>query len=408
MSYNYFQETLVPSTSAWSIGTQQRPFKDIWLGYGSLNLANFVTGASGLALDNVNNTLTLTKGTAGFQILNPVGNTIFYASSAGNISSYVGLASAGGGGSFLIVGTANRQYQPVLNPGVMMQVVGADNYNNRIIYDSFGVNGSNNTFPQIIGRAARGSAYTPTYTLSGDVIFRITANGYNALSGFTQSNGSAVSPSFIEAVATESFSGTSAGTEWRFYNATKGDVTGASTLDLVIDNTGVKVPVASAGITFGDGSFQNTAYVAPPSGTYATQISGTWVPQISAAGYALSAVGYSGGTPVGAYIKTGRYVYCTFNISVSAFTGVSNSANLYLVNLPFAVENGPLLMPFGDLSVYRYAGLTGGGQGITGGNEGTSQGFTLYNIGPGSTVNLTPNIFSVPASMVGSLRYMSS
>ena len=399
MSYNYFQETLVPSTSAWSIGTVQRPFRDIWLGYGSLNLANYTTGASGIALDNTNNILTLAQGSNGFQILNTAGNTIFYASSAGNISSYAGLASAGGGGSFLVVGTASRQYQPVLNPGVMMQVVGADNYNNRIIYDSFGVNGSNNTFPQIIGRTARGSAYTPTNTLSGDVIFRITANGYNALSGFTQPTGSAVSPTFFEAIATESFSGTSVGTEWRFYNATRGDTTGASTLDLVIDNTGVRVPVASAGITFGDGSFQNTAFY---------QISGTWVPQISAAGYALSAVGYSGGTPVGAYIKTGRYVYCTFNISVSAFTGVSNSANLYLVNLPFAVENGPLLMPFGDLSVYRYAGLTGGGQGITGGNEGTSQGFTLYNISPGSTVNLTPNIFSTPASMVGSLRYISS
>ena len=407
MSYNYFQQTLVPSTSTWSIGTINRPFKDIWLSYGSLYFSNANTpGASSVALDNTNNVLTLAQGSAGFQILNPIGGTVFSALSSGIMQSYVGLASAGGGGAFQIIGTGSRASQPVISPGVIMHVTGADGLNNRIIYDSYG--NSSNTFVQLIGRSARGTAGTPTYTLSGDVLLRFSANGYNGISGFTQSNGSNFSPSYIQCVTTEPFSGASTGTQWQVYNATKGDTSSTGTLDLIIDNKGITVPVVSAGITFGDGSFQNTAYVAPPSGTYAAQISGTWVPQISAAGYALSAVGYSGGTPVGAYIKTGRYVYCTFNISVSAFTGVSNSANLYLVNLPFAVENGPLLMPFGDLSVYRYAGLTGGGQGITGGNEGTSQGFTLYNISAGSTVNLTPNIFSVPASMVGSLRYMSS
>ena len=264
MSYNYFQQSIVPSTSAWSIGTLNRPFKDLFVSFGSINLANQTTGLTGVQVANLSGNVVISRG--GLQILNPTtGATSFYTSSAGNITTFGQISST-------------------------------------------------------------------SYTITS----------------------------------------------------------------------------AGGSITFGDNTSQTTAYVAPPSGTYAAQISGTWVPQISAAGYALSAVGYSGGTPVGAYIKTGRYVYCTFNISVSAFTGVSNSANLYLVNLPFAVEDGPLLMPFGDLSVYRYAGLTGGGQGITGGNEGTSQGFTLYNIGPGSTVNLTPNIFSTPASMVGSLRYMSS
>ena len=264
MSYNYFQETLVPSTTAWSIGTLNRPFKDLFVSFGSINLANQTTGLTGVQVTNLSGNLVVNRG--GFQILNPItGATSFYTNSAGNVTTFGQISST-------------------------------------------------------------------NYTI-------ISAGG---------------------------------------------------------------------SITFGDRTVQTTAYVTPPSGTYAAQISGTWTPQISAAGYALSAVKYSGGTPVGVYIKTGRHVYCTFNISVSAFTGVSNSANLYLVNLPFAVENGSLLTPFGDLSVYRYAGLTGFGQGITGGNEGTDQGFTLYNISPGSTVNLTPSIFSVPASMTGTLRYMSS
>jgi hypothetical protein len=263
MSYNYYRDTLVPSSSAWSVGTISHPFKDIWLSYGSVNLANQVSGVTGVALSNTTGNIQISRG--GLNVISPTtGNTIFLVASGGQV------------------------------------------------------------------------------TLTGAL----------------------------------------------------------STAEIEIN--------PSCGVTFGDNTRQTTAYVEPPSGTYAAQISGTWTPQISAAGYALSAVKYSGGTPAGVYIKTGRYVYCTFNISVSAFTGVSNSANLYLVNLPFTVENGPLLMPFGDLSVYRYSGLTGGGQGITGGNEGTDQGFTLYNISPGSTVNLTPSIFSVPASMTGTLRYMSS
>ena len=394
MSYNYFQETLVPSTSAWSIGTVQRPFKDIWLGYGSLNLANFTTGTSGIALDNTGNILTLAKGSAGFQILNPSNNSIFYASSAGNITSYVGLASAGGGGSFLIVGTASRQYQPILNPGVMMQVTGADNYNNRIIYDAYG---STNVFPQIIGRTGRGSAYTPTNVLSGDILFRITANGYNALSGYTTPSGSTVSPTTIEAVAVETFSGSSVGTEWRIYNATPGDTSNSKTLDLTINNKGITVPVASAGITFGDGSFQNTAFNA---------VSGTWIPQLSAATNGTGFKYTMSGT-TGNYYKTGRSVFATFSITVSSTD--TASGQVYLTNLPFPVVNGNGV--WGTLSVYRYGNMSTAVSQIQGGNEGTAQDFTLYyqdtGFSAGGVNGLTVAQFTSTSFLYGSITYIS-
>ena len=94
MSYNYFQQTIVPSTTAWSIGTVQRPFKDIWLGFGSVNLANATAGLTGVALDNTSNIFTLAKGSAGLQILDLNNNTVFYANSAGNVTTYTAAASA--------------------------------------------------------------------------------------------------------------------------------------------------------------------------------------------------------------------------------------------------------------------------------------------------------------------------
>jgi hypothetical protein len=398
MSYNYFQETLVPSTSAWSIGTINRPFKDIWLSYGSVYFSSVNSpGTSSVALDNSNNILTLAQGSAGYQVLNPAGNSIFYVSSAGNIANYVGLASAGGGGSFLIVGSNSRQYQAVTNPGVMMHVTGADNYNNRIIYDAYGSSGSTNVFPQIIGRSARGSAYTPTNVLSGDILFRITANGYNALSGFTNPTGTTISPTTIEAVATESFSGSSVGTEWRFYNSTLGDTSDAKILNLVVNSKGVTVPVASAGITFGDGSFQNTAFNA---------VSGTWVPQLSAA---TNGTGfkYNMSSTTGNYYKTGHTVFATFSIVVSSTD--TASGQVYLTNLPFPVVNGSGV--WGTLSVYRYGNMSTAVSQIQGGNEGTAQDFTLYyqdtGFSAGGVNGLTVAQFTSTSFLYGSMTYIS-
>jgi hypothetical protein len=396
MSYNYFQQTLVPSTSAWSIGTINRPFKDIWLSYGSLYFSNLNTpGTSSVALDNVNNVLTLAQGSAGFQILNPTGGVVFSALSSGIIQSYVGIASAGGGGAFQIIGTGSRASQPVISPGVIMHVTGADGYNNRVIYDSYGV--SSNTYVQLIGRSARGTAGSPTYTLSGDVLYRFSANGYNGISGFTQSNGSNFSPSYIQCVATEPFSGASTGTQWQVYNAIKGDTSGTGTLDLIIDNKGITVPVASAGITFGDGSFQNTAFNA---------VSGTWVPQLSAATNGTGFKYTMSGT-TGNYYKTGHTVFATFSIVVSSTD--TASGQVYLTNLPFPVVNGNGV--WGTLNVYRYGNMSTSVSQIQGGNEGDAQEFTLYyqDTGPGagSVNNLTVAQFTSTSFLYGSMTYIS-
>jgi hypothetical protein len=392
MSYNYFQQTLVPSTSAWSIGTVNNPFKDIWLSFGSLNLSNKTTGVTGIAVNNNNNYLTLGAGAAGIQIQDPSYNTNFQITSASQFTMYTPTAVAGQYGAFNILGSSSRITQPVTSNGVMMHVTGNDGVNNRIVFDSYGAG----AFTQLIGRAARGTALTPTNSLSGDTILRITANGYNQLSGFVIPNGSLFAPTTIEAIATESFSGSSVGTEWRIYNATKGDTSATKTLDLVINEKGITVPVASAGITFGDNSFQNTAFNA---------VSGTWTPQLSAATPGTG-FGYTAAT-TGNYYKTGKTVYATFAVALSSKD--STSGNVYLTNLPFPINNGAGV--WGDLRVYRFVNLNNKATIVTGGNEGSAAAFTLYytdNTGGGSTVNLTVADLTSTSQLYGAISYIDS
>jgi hypothetical protein len=400
MSYNYFQQTLVPSTTAWSIGTINNPFKDIWLSFGSLNLSNKTTGVTGIAIDNRNGFLTLGAGSAGLQLQDQFFNTNFQITSAAQFTMYTPTALSGQYGAFNIVGSANRAIQPITSNGVMMHITGNDGLNNRVVFDSYGTA----TFPQLIGRSARGSALTPTYTLSGDTLFRITANGYNALSGFILPNGSVFSPTTIEAVATESFSGSSVGTEWRVYNATKGDTTDTKRLDAVFNNTGITVPVSGAGITFGDGTFQNTAFTQ----AIATSIfaaSGTWTPVLSCATGNTSSLGYQ--YRYGNYTKAGQNVYATFSILLSTLDGAAG--NVVMSNLPFAPVNGNGV--WGDLRVASFSGMSDSKLAtLNGFNENSSSVFELYytdNNGGGTTNHLTVAQLGATTMIRGGMNYIA-
>jgi hypothetical protein len=113
MSYNYFQQTLVPSTTAWSIGTIDRPFKDIWISFGSVNLANQTVGLTGTAISNTDGNIRIDRG--GLKIVNPSnGSTSFETTSAGN-TTHQGAVSAtsywvASAGGFVQFGDNTRQY----------------------------------------------------------------------------------------------------------------------------------------------------------------------------------------------------------------------------------------------------------------------------------------------------------
>ena len=128
-----------------------------------------------------------------------------------NATSYIANTPA-----FRISGSANNVSQVPLNQGYMMQITGFANVSTRIVSDSFG--SSNTTYSAFIGRFGRGTANTPSPVANGDILLRLSGNGYaNSFSQFGQSK--------IDFVAAENFTDTTKGTEIQFFNTSIGSNT---------------------------------------------------------------------------------------------------------------------------------------------------------------------------------------
>jgi len=117
--------------------------------------------------------------------------------------------------AFKITGSANTGYsQSPLNQGYMMQITGFANTSSRIVNDAFGAN----SYPVYVGRSARGSAVSPLATANGDILLRLSGNGWsNNFSQFGQSR--------IDFVAAENFTDTTKGTQLQFWNTRIGSNT---------------------------------------------------------------------------------------------------------------------------------------------------------------------------------------
>jgi hypothetical protein len=92
--------------------------------------------------------------------------------------------------------------------GYMLQIQGLDGVPTRLAIDSSGVNGTGNAYSLLVGRAARGTAASPTSPQSGDLLFRIAGNGYGT-TGYAVQNGGAV----IDWIALDNFTDTTKGTQ---------------------------------------------------------------------------------------------------------------------------------------------------------------------------------------------------
>jgi hypothetical protein len=126
--------------------------------------------------------------------------------------------------------------------------------------DAFGVDGTGqNAYVSWAARVARGNVNSPSQTQAGDTMFRFTSQGY--------SNSGAYIGSIIRynQVALENFATGKAGTRHNF-SAT---AIGSSTIKNIanIDANGITFSSVAAGgpanigVTFQDGSYQNTAYL---------------------------------------------------------------------------------------------------------------------------------------------------
>lgn len=383
----YLSSSIIPLLTTFDLGTITSPYKDLYVAGGSINIASYVPGVTGVELTSLSGNLTVNN--AGFQVISPTtGKTTFIVSSAGKVEVLVPYVSAGTYGAVAIIGSSTGVTQPVTNNGTMLHITANDFNNSTFLMDAFGTG----VFPQHVSRLARGTSIAPAPISAGDVIVKIVANGYNSLSGFVLPNGSKFGATTIEAVATENWNN-SIGSQWNFYNAASGDLAASKQLQLSINQFGIQLPTLSSGITFSDGSRQSSAFTAS---------SGTWTPILTAA-VNTGGISYTNAN-IGNYFRNGKNVFCTFNIVLSSLN--STSGNIYLTGLPLPVANGN--GTWGTLQVYRYLNMKANANLITGGNESNVQNFTLYyidNSGGGITPNMTVANLNANSQLYGSLTY---
>ena len=162
-----------------------------------------------------NNALANTNGVITAGDITVTGNIQVLGVGSSGLFSINAVPYAANTPAFKITGSANTGYSQLpLNQGYMMQITGFANTSTRIVADAFGAN----SYSAFIGRSARGSAISPAATANGDILLRLSGNGWaNNFSQFGQSR--------IDFVADENFTDTTKGTKIDFWNTTAGSNT---------------------------------------------------------------------------------------------------------------------------------------------------------------------------------------
>jgi hypothetical protein len=161
-----------------------------------------------------------------------------------------------------INGAASGNTYPRNFSATLVQMTNLDNEPSRLSMDAFGANvvTGQNAYGLLAARVARGTVDVPAQTQAGDVMMRLTSQGFNNAGAF---QGTVVR---YNQIARENVTTTGAGTRHNFQATPTGTVTikNIANIDaqgLTFSSVGTGGP-ANTGITFQDGSFQNTAYIA--------------------------------------------------------------------------------------------------------------------------------------------------
>jgi hypothetical protein len=301
-----------------SIGAANARFNSIWLGSGDINLIDdtlninqqinaqngnlVITGGSGLVfgefaiygntISTINPTANINIGLPGstgyVDIERPVainstggGAPAFLVEQNGTVSIFTYGNVAANTAALLINGSASGNDQPRNFGGSMIQVTAQDNNPARMSADAFGVDGTGqNAYVAWAARVARGNVNTPSQTLAGDTMFRITSQGW--------SNSGAYIGSIVRynQVALENFATGKAGTRHNFAATAVGSATIKNIAN--IDATGLTFSSVAAGgpantgITFQDGTYQNTAFI--PTGVVQSLTAGAGITVSSSTG----------------------------------------------------------------------------------------------------------------------------
>jgi hypothetical protein len=290
---------IVPNSNAdHALGSPGARFNQLWMGAGNINLQDqylavnqtiyayngnlIVGGASGLQFGNFlfyGNTMALGNAAANIivgtanatgwvqfnrsmAVSTTTGSTAFSVGKTGLTNINVPSSIAPSQSALNIVGSSSGNIQPRANTftGTLLQLTSQDDTSARISIDAFGATGAQNSYALISARAARGNVDTPAPLQTNDLMMRLTAVGWTG-------NGYAAGISRFNFAAAETFtSNVSTGT----YANIQLTPIGSNAIKTVtsFNANGVGFPNAisggtgNLGITFQDGSFQSTAYIA--------------------------------------------------------------------------------------------------------------------------------------------------
>jgi hypothetical protein len=319
-----FGGDLVPKEARGAtIGTLERPFRDIYLQSASINIASDIPGGRNATISNADGNVSIAA--AGFQLKS--GSFVsFEVSEDARVKIKVPIIPAGDIGAFSIIGNASGTYQPITSAGGMVHITGNDGQVNRFNMDAFG-SGSTNSFNGIIARAARGTVVNPTQTKTGDVILRLTGTGWRGDTGF---GGTAIvggSTSTLDFVALEDQMNNSRGSAQQFYNAPIG--TNNRVLSAQIDTTGLFVSGAftsslSQGYIWVGGNGNATILV--PTASFATTGSNTFIGNQTITGSLTLSSGSALRINNGFYVDGNRQFNYGQWCSLETQTGSANTA----------------------------------------------------------------------------------
>jgi hypothetical protein len=280
-----------------NIGSATNRFNDIWLGSGNINLIDdtlninqeinavngnlVISGGNGLVfgqfaiygntISTINPTANINIGLAGSTGYVDIQRPIAVNSTGGGLPAFrveqngtVSINSYGNvlanSAALLINATISGNDQPRNFEGTLIQATAQDNTPARMSADAYGVDGTGqNAYASWAARVARGNVNTPSQTQAGDTMFRFTSQGW--------SNSGAYIGSIVRynQVALENFATGKAGTRHNFSATPVGTATIKNIAN--IDGNGITFGnvatggIANVGITFPDGSYQNTAYL---------------------------------------------------------------------------------------------------------------------------------------------------
>jgi hypothetical protein len=275
-------------------------YTDLWLGSGNINLidqtlnqnqqiyannGNLILGnATGLSFGNFRfygNVMALANAAANIEVgtanatgwvqfnraiavSTNVGETAFSVNKNGLTEIRTPTTITNTQSALNIIGSSSGNSQPRNFSGTMIQVTGQDNEPARISFDAFGANGAQNAYTAIAARAARGTVTSPTALQANDLMMRITNQGWTGNGVY------AASIARLNFAAAEAFTSNAAVGTYANIQLTP---IGSNVIKTItgFSANGVSFPSSGAGgtgnlgITFQDGSFQDTAFIASNS-----------------------------------------------------------------------------------------------------------------------------------------------